>query len=101
MLRSRKTLLVFAFSVAALVGLGSWAIQVKIRAEARETVGQSLIAVRDTTHHALGAWFKEHKTAATIWADATQVRQAARELLRLSPDEARLRSSPAQRDLRA
>jgi len=101
MANSRKTLLLSAFSIAALLGLGSWAVQLKIGAEAREHVADSLITVRDATHHAVKTWFKEHKAAATVWANAPQVRVAAEQLLQVSPDQAALLGSSAQHELRA
>lgn len=98
---SRNSLLFFAFSIAALVATAFWGVQVKIGAEARENIGQSLITVRDTTHYSVETWFKEHKAAATTWANAPQVREATKQLLEVSPDQTALLGSPAQRELRA
>ncbi len=98
---SRNSLLLVAFSLVVLIGSASWALQVKIGAEAREDIGQSLLTVRDATHYSVKTWFKEHKSAATIWGNAPQVREAAQQLLDVSPSQASLLESPAQRELRA
>lgn len=101
MINTRNKLLLSIILIVTTVGLIFGAVQSRISSEARQTVADTLTTVRDATHHSIKTWFKEHKAAATIWANAPPVRQAAEQLLKVSPEQAALISSPAQDNLRA
>jgi signal transduction histidine kinase len=59
-------------------------------------VGQSLRTVLETTHQAVNSWLKEHQSAALVWANTAEVRQATKELLITPRIHQALVAAPAQ-----
>ncbi len=100
MVRSYKVLLLLLLMSIVLVGGFSWVVEQNITREAKAEVGESLRTVLNTTHQAVKSWFKEHKSAATIWANTAEIRIAAEHLLATFHKQADLHNSPAQARLR-
>jgi len=94
-------LLFFLFAAVLLLSVVSWWVQKRIQAEARMEVEQSLRTVLDTTHQAVNSWLKEHQSAALVWANTAEVRQATKELITTPPIQQALVTAPAQIRLRS
>ncbi len=86
--------------VAVLLGLASREVQREIAEDARRHIAHSLVTVRDTTHHSIRAWLKDHEAAARLGANRQVVADATRELLSLPPEGETLLGAPAQQILR-
>jgi len=96
MLHSPRVLLLSLCTAVLLLSVISWWILNRIEAESRMEVGQSLRTVLETTHQAVNSWLKEHQSAALVWANTAEVRQATKELLITPRIHQALVAAPAQ-----
>ena len=101
MLRSPKLLLLFSFTAVILLALVSWWVQYRIEAQIRTETKQSLRTVLGTTRQAVNSWLGEHRSAAKVWANTGEVRQATEYLLATSRTKRELVASQAQAKLRS
>jgi PAS domain S-box-containing protein len=97
---SAKALPFVALLTLAFIATGSWLIQMRISAETRTEVENSLSTITSTSHQAVKVWLKEHRATARLWADTTLIRNAASQLLITSRDKEQLLQAPAQKQLR-
>lgn len=79
----------------------SWWVQYKIEAEIRSETEQSLRTVLATTRRAVASWLREHQSAAKVWANTEEVRQATKHLLSEPRTKRKLVASPIQDKLRS
>ena len=79
----------------------SWWVQYKIEAEIRSETEQSLRTVLATTRRAVYFWLREHQSAAKVWANTEEVRQATKYFLTTPRTKRVLAASPMQDKLRS
>jgi len=99
--RSPRLLLLFSFTAVILLALMSWWVQYKIEAEIRSETEQSLRTVLATTRRAVYFWLREHQSAAKVWANTEEVRQATKYFLTTPRTKRVLAASPMQDKLRS
>jgi len=99
--RSPRLLLLFSFTAVILLALMSWWVQYKIEAEIRSETEQSLRTVLATTRRAVYFWLREHQSAAKVWANTEEVRQATKYFLTTPRTKRVLVASPMQDKLRS
>lgn len=83
-----------------MLSVTAWAVGQKLESQAREEIGNYLTNQLDTTHHAVMAWFQEHKASAQIWASTPEIRRLTTKLLATPHTRKNLIASPAQAELR-
>ena len=86
--------------VAIAMLFAAWTAHSRIQNRLEQNVGESLITVLNTTHQAVISWASQEQAIVETWSDNLNIRQAAKELLALRPEQVSLLASPAQQALR-
>ncbi len=95
----KNNLYILALVATALV-ISAWLVQQKISANMSEDIGHSLITIRDTTHQAIKAWYKNQETTTELLASTNIILRFSEQLLALPADQSTLLNSTAQTELR-
>lgn len=101
LLSNYKFHLLFLITAVLFLGVTSWLIQDRLKANEQGEVGHSLNAVLSTTQQALKSWVNEHKAETRAWANTPEVYRYTKELLATVRSQAALNNTQAQAGLRA
>ena len=96
----KNTIPVIALIFSVMIGVVSYWINLRIEASIRTEIANLLQTVLNTSHQAVQSWIKEHRSAAMVWANSQEVREATEQLLATPRTQQMLASSPAQARLR-